>query len=60
MGAAIRTLRKSVGLTLEQVATEAGVSINYLSRAENGKVAPTPTWCHLVMTVLGGHVEDAA
>lgn len=60
MGTALRTLRKSAGLTLDEVSAKAGVSTNYLSRAENGLVDPSSNWVELVVTALGAHIATMA
>lgn len=59
-GTALRTLRQAAGLTLQQVAAGAGVSISYLSRVENGLTAPRPQWVQVVTEYLGSRIEDAA
>lgn len=55
-GATLRYLRTSLGLTLEDVVGIAGVSLRYLSQAENGLVSPKPTWVASVIESLGEHI----
>lgn len=43
-GKALRALRMKAGLTLDQVAREAGVSATHLSRVETGAKKATPAW----------------
>jgi transcriptional regulator with XRE-family HTH domain len=58
-GLAIRQLRTASGLTIEALANRAGVAPSYLSRVENGLVAPTSSWVHTVVTAIGEHIEAA-
>ena len=58
-GSSIRTLRAIAGLTLDQVAQEAGVSAAYLSRVETGKSKATPKWLGLVARVIARHLSSA-
>lgn len=60
VGTALRTLRKSAGMTLADVAVKAGVSAPYLSNVENGNVTPSTKWVHMVMEVIGSELEEAA
>lgn len=62
-GVAIRALRQAAGMTLDEVSTAAGVSVSYLSRAENDQVTPTAGWVQLVAVAIGDHIaakRDAA
>lgn len=59
-GRAIRVLRKSAGMTLDDVAATAGISTNYLSRVENGRVAPSADWVSVVVAAIGSQIKDAA
>jgi len=52
-GPALRALRTTAGLTLEEVSDRAGVSPSYLSRAENNQVTPTAGWVQLVAVAIG-------
>ena len=51
-------------MTLQEVADEAGVSLSYLSRAENGLATPTSKWVEVVATAIGKRIakdgRDAA
>lgn len=58
LGAALRVLRTTAELTIEQAAEVAGVSPSYLSRAENNLVTPTPGWVQHVTTVLGDQITE--
>lgn len=58
-GAAIRVLRTAAGLTLEQVATEAGVSPSHLSRVETGAKTATPAWLGVVTEAIARHLSAA-
>lgn len=55
-GAALRILRKSANMTLDDVASAAGVSTNYLSRAENGLVEPSAGWVDNLIVAIGDHI----
>lgn len=62
-GAALRALRKTAGMTLQQVSDAAGVSVSYLSRAETNDVTPTAGWWQMVAVAIGEHIcttRDAA
>jgi predicted transcriptional regulator len=60
LGVALKTLRKSAGMTLDDVSGLAGVSTNYLSRAENGLVEPSPGWVEIVVSAIGDRLAAAA
>ena len=48
LGKNIKKLRKTKGYTQKQVAAAVGVSVNYISKIENGKVFfSTILLCHL-------------
>lgn len=53
LGVALRTLRKTVGLTLSDVSEAAGISGPYLSNVENGNVRPSADWVRNVMASIG-------
>lgn len=53
LGRAIRELRRSRGLTLEVLASSAGMHVTYLSRVE--RAHSSPTWEKLV--ALAGALE---
>lgn len=59
-GEALRALRNSAGLTLEQVAREAGVSATHLSRVETGAKNATPAWIGAVTEAIAHHLKRAA
>lgn len=59
-GGALKALRLAAGMTLEDVSDAAGVSLSYLSRAENNQVTPTAGWVQLVAVAIGNHIKDAA
>ena len=59
-GEALRALRNSAGLTLEQVAREAGVSATHLSRVETGAKKATPVWIGAVTEAIAHHLKRAA
>lgn len=58
-GAAIRVLRNAAHLTIEQVATEAGVSPSHLSRVETGAKSATPAWIGAVAETIARHLTAA-
>ncbi|QLQ11127.1 MAG: helix-turn-helix transcriptional regulator [Nocardioidaceae bacterium] len=60
LGVALRTLRKTVGMTLDDVSRAAGISGPYLSNVESGKVRPTADWVRTVMAAIGSQIRDAA
>jgi transcriptional regulator with XRE-family HTH domain len=59
-GESIRTLRQMAGLTLDQVAAEAGVSAAHLSRVETNERRATPKWLGSVAAVIASHLSQAA
>ncbi len=58
IGAAVRSARKSAGLTLGDLAHRMGVSPSTLSRAENGKIDLSPERVALFSKVLGVDVLE--
>ena len=59
-GAALRLLRTSAGLTLEQVAREAGVSPTHLSRVETGAKRANPAYIGQVAEAIARHLRTTA
>lgn len=59
-GGALKALRLAAGMTLDEVSDAAGVSLSYLSRAENDQVTPTAGWVQLVAVAIGNHIKAAA
>ena len=59
-GEAIRALRSEAGLTLEQVAQEAGVSASHISRVETGAKKASPAWLGVVAEAIARHLSSAA
>lgn len=59
IGTALRTLRKTADLTLDDVSRMGGISPAYLSKVENGLVSPTPTWVSTVTEAIGKHLDAA-
>lgn len=59
-GEALKALRNSAGLTLEQVAQEAGVSATHLSRVETGARNASPAWIGAVAEAIAHHLQGAA
>ena len=53
LGRVIRDTRTMYGLTLNDVSANAGVSTNYLSRVETGRVEPRSDWVRIVLTAMG-------
>lgn len=52
-GQYLRTLRKAQGLTIDELAAEAGVSGSYISQIENGKKGiPSPQLLQQIHTIL--------
>lgn len=62
MGLALRTLRRTAGLTLDDVAKAAGSSAPYISNVENGNVKPSADWTRNVLAAIGDllSAQDAA
>jgi hypothetical protein len=52
VGAALRFLRVSAGITVDEAARESGVSSSHLSRVEAGSATATAPWIGLVTTAL--------
>lgn len=59
-GEGLRTLRNMAGLTLDAVASEAGVSAAYLSKVETGQTQATPKWIGMVAEVIAAHLKAVA
>ena len=59
-GGSLRTLRKLAGMTLKEVATEADVSVAYLSKVERGDLLPTRTYVAEVTAVIAARLRGAA
>ena len=58
LGAALRRLRKSRDLTLQQLADLCGLSQPFLSQLENGKAMPSLLALHAVARALGTNAHD--
>ncbi len=56
IGARLQALRREQGLTLEQLAGDAGLSTGYLSQIENGSAVPSLTALQLIAAGLGVEV----
>lgn len=56
IGPSLRALRTAADMTLDEVSEAAGVSLSYLSRAENDLVTPTAGWVQLVAVAIGDHL----
>ena len=50
-------LRTKAGLTLDQVAKEAGVSATHLSRVETGAKTATPAWIGAVTAAIAKNLK---
>jgi transcriptional regulator with XRE-family HTH domain len=59
-GAALRRLRHERGVTQEELAFEADVTISTLSRIERGENSPTWTTTQAISTALGITLQDLA
>jgi transcriptional regulator with XRE-family HTH domain len=59
VGVALKTLREAAGMTLSRVSADAGVSISYLSRAENGQVHPSAEWVRVITATIGAQLVSA-
>ncbi len=60
VGVALRLLRKSAGLTLDDVSRVAGISAPYLSNVENGNAEPSAKWVHMLIDAIGSDVSRKA
>ncbi|MBX6342881.1 MAG: helix-turn-helix transcriptional regulator, partial [Thermomicrobiaceae bacterium] len=58
IGPAIRRLRKQRGLTLDELAREAGISASHLSRLERSQTVPSFTVLAQIAHVLGVQVDE--
>ncbi|MEM7302003.1 MAG: XRE family transcriptional regulator [Pseudomonadota bacterium] len=54
----LRARRKEIGLTMQQVADRAGLSVGFISQIERGIAAPSLSSLVSVSRVLGLHVSD--
>lgn len=59
-GTALRAIRQAAGMTLQEVADNAGVSVSYLSRVETGQQSATSAWVAMVAIALGDGLAAAA
>ncbi len=60
IGPAIRKLRHEQGLTLDELAEQAGISASHLSRLERGQTLPSFTVLAGIAHVLGVSIDDFA
>src|SRR5205814_3862837 len=58
IGPAIRKLRRTNGLTLDDLASQAGISASHLSRLERGQTLPSFTVLAQIAHVLGTSVDE--
>ena len=58
LGQRLEALRRGQRLTLEQLATDSGLSTGYLSQIENGSAVPSLTALQLIAAELGADVAD--
>ncbi|HET9016706.1 MAG TPA: helix-turn-helix transcriptional regulator, partial [Thermomicrobiaceae bacterium] len=58
IGPAIRRLRQERGMTLDQLAVEAGISASHLSRLERSQTLPSFTVLAKIAEVLGVNVDE--
>lgn len=58
LGARIRTLRRSKGLSGKEAAQRAGLSPSYLSRLENGHLSPTVATLTRLVQALGASLAE--
>lgn len=56
-GQAMRARRKKRGLTLQQVAERAGISVSFLSALECGNRVWTQHWCDVIDAALAGYYQ---
>lgn len=57
-GEKLKKLRKSKGLTTQQVADLINVSQSYISRFENNKAIPDVDMLQKILEVLGSNISD--
>ena len=53
LGLRIKTLRKAKGLTQEELAEAAGISLTFMSVTERGRHIPSLKTCELISNALG-------
>lgn len=58
IGPAIRRMRRMKGLTLDELASQAGISASHLSRLERGQTLPSFQVLSDIAHVLGADVDD--
>lgn len=58
LGESLRALRVAAGMTLHEVAADAGVGYRYLCQAENGLVSVTDGWVRIVAEAIGRRMAD--
>lgn len=59
VGVALRSVRKTAGMTLNDVSQAAGISYTYLSNVENGNAEPSAKWVQMVLEVIGAHLAQS-
>lgn len=59
-GSSIRNLRTLAGLTLADVAAEAGTNVSYLSRVETGDVTASTQYVARVTAAIASRMAGAA
>lgn len=59
-GKTLHEMRRSAGLTLDQLATLSGSDKGYISRVERGERTPSTYWLHHVSRVLADAVGAGA
>ncbi len=58
LGERLRARRKDIGLTMQQVADQAGLSVGFISQIERGITSPSLSSLVSVSRVLGLHVSE--
>jgi transcriptional regulator with XRE-family HTH domain len=58
LGERIRALRKEAGLTQEQLAEKAGVSVNFIGNAERGESAASVKTLRKIVKAIGVNLKD--
>ena len=58
-GSALRTLRKTAGLTLDQAKDLAGADAGYISKVENDVVVPSASWVANMVAAISQHIDAA-
>lgn len=59
VGASLRILRESAGMTQDELAAAVGVGAGHLRAVEQGRVVPSPTFLSAAAAALAARMREA-